>query len=1726
MAPQTEKDYAALYKKLSTPPPPGSPYGLPIPGSERPNRTAVYRHWAVRDEPLVTSLEPETHSTHDIFDRSARKWPNARCLGTRHWNSAAQKWEDKYDWLSYAEVDARRKNFGAGIVEIHKLANYPADKYGVGLWSQNRAEWQITDLGLASQSLYSVSLYETLGPDTTEFIINHAEVACVVCSLPHIPVLLKLSPRLPGLKLIVSLDPLDHGELASHTKAAVLNDIASQHGIQIYSMAQVEEIGARSGRAPRAPGPSDICTINYTSGTTGNPKGVLITHKNAVAAISGGRTNGNCGPKDIHLSYLPLAHIYGRLIDQIALSEGAAVGFFRGDILGLVDDMKILQPTGFISVPRLFNRFNSAIRTATIEAEGVRGALSRRVINTKKTNMRAPAGKASNTHFLYDRIWTPKVKAAVGLQKAHSMVSGSAQLDPDVQEFLRAAFANHFAQGFGMTETYAVGTIQARGDFTVGNIGGPMSCVEICLESVPEFEYTVDDKPNPRGELLLRGPVIFSEYYKNEEETRKSLDPDGWFHSGDIAEVDKMGRFKIIDRKKNVLKLAQGEYISPERIENVYMGSTNLVTMAYVHGDGTQSSLVAIFGIDVENFAPFASKILQETITPSEVAALRTAANNPKVKAKFLKLLDDIGRRHKFNSFEKVRNVHLDIDPFTIDNGLFTPTLKLKRPQTAKAFREHIDRMYEELTAQEPIGKGKLSIVDHQGEHPPAPIQLINRVARQREEPPPTKRRRVDEGQGQTRRRRTFKDCLNTQVVPHVDRAVRQLSEDDYRINDLATQVVTDIATSKSFRTRWDETGGYLAPQDEALVAAQAHDGVKKLAQLKAGRDKSLEVAEIQLTSLETYRTHPARVRTPSKTNIFKTEDTKAPFTKHAPSTKPVIKAPILPQDLERRSYKPRQHREPRPNNRFFQLAQRPYRTAADREAIARGATGLVKTQRDVASQPTAYHVDFTAEEVAEIAACLSVYEGQAIPATYEALARRCHGYNIPTLVGDRIQGRSMEDVRNFCSDLLAGHATAPENLRVLSLSQEVGNQQSQTRRTSQVSSLLLARELEGNLGFHRTRKYINFQNEFKTLLEDELQVVAEFTNCAGDITTGSWVSNDSFLCGTTAHSDTHNQQYNKPGNLLLCSTSKGTLRSFPDHRIPRPRVEKGENSTEAMRRSQDPWLYSSVVSSDYDKVNDLAYTSSFDKAVKVWKVDADGGSMNAVATWQHTGNVNFVAAAKGGSGRVATAADSPTDAVRIYTINRADMADSPYQTFSCSRNDADGSDKWAYYPATMQWGRAPGTQHLLLVGYSPRSLSGDDQDIPEEKRNSGEITLWDAQECCRIPVMTASTANVFEVAWHPKFWRFIVATTPTGLNSVGHDIRTQIHIFQFDRERLGGGYSQFQALDCCASDINELTIMPNSVRHDYVTAACTNGKVYVWDTAQGDKPIHTLRHGTPIEEYCGDREKEDTGVKFTAWGSTPDRFYTGSSDGAVKVWNVRRRKKPFVRDILAAPGPIAYGGFSSDESKLAIGDATGRVFVLSVDERDMPESHFMTLPGTTRRIRRPKPFTPHPEPDPPGADSDADSDMDISASDSDLLDTDIGTYTRRTYLDTGKLTLTSNPVVGAVQGPRYAETGLFRRDAHLHEDPSLPLLADFERNQLDCEAASRGGRRRSVRRVKNPGPPDERLQGAHAENCGLDLDLGSLESTVVDDLVEAGALLSVEEDWGFMYEDMLDVAF
>lgn len=560
-------------------------------------------------------------------------------------------------------------------MELHRKHGHPGGKHGVGLWCQNRPEWQITDLACTSQSLFSVSLYDVLGADATEYIINHAELACVVTSLPHIPTLIKLKPRLPGLKFIVCLDPLDGNEQPGLSKRALLKEMASGSGLTIYSLTEVEELGASLNRPYNPPSPEDIVTINYTSGTTGSPKGVVLLHKNAISAISVSVIVTKSGNNDVTLSYLPLAHIMERLIEQAAFWAGGALGYYHGEILELVDDLKTLRPTAFVSVPRLYTRFAGAVRTATVDAPGIRGALSRHVLATKLANLENPdTTNATEKHVIYDRIWTRKVASALGMERVRTLATGSAPLDPSIHNFMRAVTGASFVQGYGLTESYAMALVQNVEDRSVNNCGAMSPGIEACLVSIPDMEYSVDDKPFPRGELLLRGNHIFREYLKNPEETASAFTEDGWFRTGDVCTIDELGRFRIIDRRKNVLKLAQGEYISPERLEGILLAQHTYLAQAYVHGDSLQTSLVGIFGVQPDTFAAFASKVLGQEISPTDLAQIKSVLDDDRVKKAVLKDFDRTAKKHKLAGYERVRKFTLMIEPFTIENELLTPT--------------------------------------------------------------------------------------------------------------------------------------------------------------------------------------------------------------------------------------------------------------------------------------------------------------------------------------------------------------------------------------------------------------------------------------------------------------------------------------------------------------------------------------------------------------------------------------------------------------------------------------------------------------------------------------------------------------------------------------------------------------------------------------------------------------------------------------------------------------------------------------------------------------------------------------------------------------------------------------------------------------------------------------------------------------------------------------------
>ncbi|KAK3371767.1 WD40-repeat-containing domain protein [Lasiosphaeria ovina] len=815
--------------------------------------------------------------------------------------------------------------------------------------------------------------------------------------------------------------------------------------------------------------------------------------------------------------------------------------------------------------------------------------------------------------------------------------------------------------------------------------------------------------------------------------------------------------------------------------------------------------------------------------------------------------------------------------------------------------------------------------------------------------------------------------------------------------------------------------------------------------------------------------------------------------------------------------------------SQWFSSAHRPYLQAEVRETLLAGTQSLLRLDQgevnefgelEKLSRPVVFHVDFSPDEVEnlrtmtrQILKLSANTKRDAKKDLAKVLSKNfTHARKIASAVArsNKLPRRDKRDIARFIRDAINSR-TAKEPA-ILSLQRDDYDQAGSFVRCTRTHSLLFAREISGQRG-----RLLDLKNEFMKCLEDSLELRLEWTDCAGDIATITWVSNDNFVCGTTEHSDAHNQQYNKPGNLALGACSKGTLRAFPHHRVVRPIVSKGENSTAAMRESQDPWLYSSVVSSDYDAIHDRAFTSGFDRTVKIWSVDKSGSSMGLTGEWAHDGNVNFVAASKHESGLVATAADVAADAVRIYWINDDDISASAFRSYSCSRvTDAEGNavstEKWAYFPATMQWGLSPDTRHLLLIGYSPRSRTTDDSDIPEDRMNTGELCLWNGLTGERWRVMSATTSNIFEVLWHPTQDCFIAATSPLGFE-VDPRVRTQIRVFcKSDvTEFQGKAFSSVKTLDCTAIDINELTIMPNGPQSCYVTAGCTDGNTYVWDTALGDKPTHTLRHGHPIDDYTGEREQEDVGVKFTAWGTTPDRFYTGSSDGVVKVWNIRSLKEPLVRDLLEAPGPISCGMFSPDRKRLVVGDATGRVFMLSLDDEEQTPASFMKvqLPNNrARTVRRPIPVILHPDPAPPAFDAAGNP-----------TQQETGSSRAKAYLESQQLERHSDPTIGVVQGPRYAETGMFRAEAHLEGDPTQPLLAGWGVHQQEDLRAPCERRHNGVVMALRPVPEKPDLARLHLDNTMLDLDVDGLDESTRRDLESAGVDLDELMNPGYVFD-------
>ncbi|XP_035524890.1 long-chain-fatty-acid--CoA ligase 1-like [Morone saxatilis] len=630
-----------------------------VPGGELARRSVMLNG----DGPLTHFYDDAT-TMYEFFLRGARVSNNGPCLGSR-------KPKQPYEWMSYREVMERTENLGSAF--LHKGHSKTSDSH-IGIFSQNRPEWTISELACYTYSLVSVPLYDTLGTEAIAYIIDKASISTIVCDVVD--------------KVNLVLDCVKDKEHSVRTivlmeaPSADLVNRGQQAGIHILSLQEMEAIGKAHHHQPVPPRPEDMAVICFTSGTTGNPKGAMLTHGNIVSNCSAfiKMTEVCCPmcPNDVHISFLPLAHMFERVVQGVMLVHGAKIGYFQGEILRwLSDDLKQhLKPTVFPVVPRTLNRMYDKIFGQA------NSSLKRWVLGFAYRRKEAEIMKGIvRRDSIWDRLIFRKVQASLG-GRVRLMITGAAPISPTVLSFLRAAIGCQFYEGYGQTECTAGCTLTMPGDWSAGHVGAPLPCNSVKLVDVPEMNYLA---VNGEGEVCVKGPNVFKGYLKDPEKTVETIDEDGWLHTGDIGRWLPNGTLKIVDRKKHIFKLAQGEYIAPEKIENIYTRS-DAVAQVYVHGDSLHA--------DTHVVVPDPDVLTWTKRTLKLEGSYKELCGRAEVKAAILEDMARLGKEGGLKSFEQVKAISIHTELFSIENGLLTPTLKAKRNELRQHFRAQIDELY------------------------------------------------------------------------------------------------------------------------------------------------------------------------------------------------------------------------------------------------------------------------------------------------------------------------------------------------------------------------------------------------------------------------------------------------------------------------------------------------------------------------------------------------------------------------------------------------------------------------------------------------------------------------------------------------------------------------------------------------------------------------------------------------------------------------------------------------------------------------------------------------------------------------------------------------------------------------------------------------------------------------------------------------------------------------
>lgn len=653
--------------------------------SQKKGETPVFRH--PRSDGIDLSIYRDKYSTLlDIYKRRFVDHPEDKGFGCRELDETGHL-SNWIHWYSNGWVIAEAEAFGSGLLALNLAPtinewNSYSLKF-VGIYAKNSMEYLISDIACAIYGITTVPIYDTLGEEATLFAFNQTKMTSCIVTANHVEKILT-NKRDHGhyehLNTLIIIDP-------ENLKHDVIAKIKTN--IQLITYKDVKTKG-RSNIEPWANvKPSDIYAFSYTSGTTGEPKGAMLSHSNICSVIVAVEDVLKMNSSDSYVDYLPMAHVMERIAVNAMHSANVPIFVFSGDIQKLKDDLAVAKPTIFISVPRLYNRFYDLIQRGILERKGLARKLIDKAIQTKLNNL---AARTQYSHSIYDRLVFKKMKQALGGQ-VRLMVTGSAPLSKEVQDFLKIAFSSPMYEVYGQTEGTGLEFATRVEDPMGGHVGGPVITYEYKLVDVPEMKYTANDKdengnPQPRGEIWVRGPSVIPGYYKADEKNKETFTPDGWLMSGDVGMIfGKEKRLKIIDRKKNIFKLAQGEYIAPEKLENIYKLAHNEIASIFVYGDSLKSFLIGVVNIE----KPGVLRMAKEFGLPEDSA--EAIANNPAFKKKLIELFNSMAAQQKLNPLEKLKDLHVETELFA-NLDLLTAAFKLKRFEAKDYYKNILDSLY------------------------------------------------------------------------------------------------------------------------------------------------------------------------------------------------------------------------------------------------------------------------------------------------------------------------------------------------------------------------------------------------------------------------------------------------------------------------------------------------------------------------------------------------------------------------------------------------------------------------------------------------------------------------------------------------------------------------------------------------------------------------------------------------------------------------------------------------------------------------------------------------------------------------------------------------------------------------------------------------------------------------------------------------------------------------